>query len=256
MLLRHLASIISASPAMKSRCSLKVTAGSASWNSQLLYQRRRAGWLLRRPDPNRFSGNLGDRTNSRWTDDGCSGTIRPSLWWTCFIWSGTWNRAVARVNPYFTATRVACELIKFQSIERCYYGILIGIPVVLSVLVFLRIMTTFPINSCLKINTFVIFPVATPFATCLPATRPPNHRIRCLIALWNDTLVFWSVTPISPTTLSVSAFQNPFTFSHDLNKVLHITIFWSATAMAKVGLLHKNNMIKDGKRGKELQGLG
>lgn len=76
VLLRCLASIVSASPIIKSCRSPKVTAGSASWYSWILYQRQRAAWLLRVLDPNRFSENMGDRTNGWWIDDGCSGTIR------------------------------------------------------------------------------------------------------------------------------------------------------------------------------------
>lgn len=74
-LLRFHASIVSATPVMKSQCSPGVTAGSALWWSQILYQRHRAAWLLCVLDPNRSSDRVGDRTNAWWIDDGCSGTI-------------------------------------------------------------------------------------------------------------------------------------------------------------------------------------
>lgn len=74
--LRCLASVVSVSPVMKSRCSPKVTAGSDPWHSQILYQRmQRAAWLLSCPGSQQFLWDCGRMCSSM---DGwwMQGTIR------------------------------------------------------------------------------------------------------------------------------------------------------------------------------------
>lgn len=58
--------------------------------------------------------------------------------------------------------------------------------------------------------------------------------ICCLLPSKSTHVIFWSDGPIGRTTLFVSILQNlhkwPF------QKEVHMTVFWSATAMVKVGL--------------------
>lgn len=103
--------------------------------------------MLRLLDPNRFPGNLGDKTTADgWIIVAAESHLCDEL--VPFDPPHGTERVGKLILP-FTATHVACELIKHKINESrgvwCYYRISVCIPVIFPVRMFFR--NTFPVKS-------------------------------------------------------------------------------------------------------------
>lgn len=145
---------------MKSHCSFKVTAGSASWDSAIHLQRRRErgggsdyfSWIPK--------GSLWiwktELTAGGWMMDAAE-RWASSLKWTFSIWSATQNQAGVRVNPSFIAILQPATWNINTFVELLQYCIW-HTSVTLPVSVFLGYRPTFlPLPSFLKGKTHLWF---------------------------------------------------------------------------------------------------